>query len=115
MKLIIAGGRNYPLSEDHFRFLDTIHKSIPVTMVLSGTARGADYGGEVWAAKRGIPVKRFKPDWARLGKIAGFARNADMAREASALAVFPGGKGTADMKQRAEIAGLTVYEYEKLK
>jgi hypothetical protein len=83
-----------------------------VDEVVSGGARGADLGGEFWAEQKRIPMTRFPADWnGPQGKMAGFMRNEEMACYATHLAVFPGGKGTADMVARARTHGLTIWDY----
>jgi hypothetical protein len=69
------------------------------SLVISGTARGADCAGERWAYWRNIPVEQFPADWDGLGRGAGFARNAKMARRAQAGLGFWDGasRGTAQM------------------
>lgn len=111
MKLIIAGGRNYQLTEKDVRALNAIRHE--VTEVVSGNATGADLGGEMWASDHGIPVKGFTPDWATHGKAAGPIRNAEMARYADAVALFPGGRGTASMLAEAKRAGIKIYDFTK--
>ena len=113
MKLIIAGGRGYYVSEaDHMK-LDEILVAENVTEVVSGGASGADYGGELWAAKRGIPVKKFPANWNKHGKAAGFMRNTEMAAYADAVVLFPGGRGTEHMGQEASRAGLKIFNFTK--
>jgi hypothetical protein len=63
------------------------------------------------ALAKGIKVVRFPADWDRYGKRAGRIRNESMAKYAEYLAVFPGGKGTAHMKEIAKAYGLVVFEY----
>ena len=109
MKTIIAGGRNYSITEFDEARLD----SLRITEVVCGCARGADAGGEIWARKRGIPVKRFPADWDRLGRGAGFARNCQMAEYAEALVAFPGGNGTDHMVRMALAAELTVWDWRE--
>lgn len=107
MKLIIAGGRDYSLSADDLCWLDMLPN---ITEVVSGGARGADRGGEQWARGHQLSVRVFNARWEELGKGAGPARNQEMADYADALAIFPGGRGTANMRARAEKAGLVIYE-----
>jgi hypothetical protein len=107
MKLIIAGGRNYYFSKDDYARLDKISG---VTEVISGAARGADSCGEKWAERNNIPVRRFVAQWQRLGKKAGMIRNKDMALYADALAIFPGGSGSSNMKKEAKNKNLQIFE-----
>lgn len=71
IKLIIAGGRDYRLSDTDREYLNKIHEQHTVVEVVSGCAAGADKDGEIWAHSKGIPVKQFKADWEQFGIIAG--------------------------------------------
>jgi|SRR5690606_40706894 len=97
--VIIAGSRGFTDYPMLCRWLDALHKIRPFDEVVSGGARGADRMGEQWAKSRGVPVKRFLADWDRLGKRAGFARNAEMAEYANGLVAFwdSTSPGTRDM------------------
>ena len=106
MKVIIAGGRQYQLTEEDWVYLGTL----PITEVVSGCARGADKGGEEWALYNDLPVKRFPADWNSYGKGAGFIRNRAMAKYANAVVLFPGGRGTANMFKEAEKVGIKIYD-----
>ena len=108
MTTIIAGGRDYHLTEEDFLWLDTIKPGI--SEVVCGGARGADTGGFNWGWSRGIPVKSFPADWKTHGKAAGFIRNCQMAKYAERVILFPGGRGTAHMRQEAKKAGLIIIE-----
>lgn len=111
MKLIIAGGRDYRLDDADYDKLDAIHERHPVDEVVSGGAAGADACGEFWAWHRGIPVKRFPADWATHGLRAGPIRNEAMAAYADAVALFPGGRGTENMRRNAVAAGIEIFNY----
>lgn len=108
LSTIIAGGRDYHLTAEDEAWLDTL----PISEVVSGGARGVDSGGETWAKKRGIPIKQFLPNWDEYGKAAGMIRNRAMADYAAAVALFPGGRGTSNMKEEAKRRGLVIYERE---
>jgi len=109
VRTIVAGGRNYFLTEFDESRLD----ELDITEVVCGCARGADTGGEVWAQKRGIPVKRFPAQWDTLGRGAGLARNCEMADYAEMLVAFPGGRGTDHMVRTALARGLVVYDWRE--
>ncbi len=102
---IIAGGRDYKLTLSDEAWLDTL----PIREVVSGGASGADAGGEAWAKKRGIPIKRFPADWKTHGRAAGPIRNRQMAEYADAVVLFPGGRGTDSMRTEAERQGLRIF------
>lgn len=106
MKTIIAGGRDYQLTEADFQWLDVQG----ITEVVCGGCSGADTGGFDWAWSRRIPVKTIVADWKAHGKAAGPIRNAEMARYAERCILFPGGRGTASMRREAMKAGIPVVE-----
>jgi len=108
MKLIIAGGRDYRFTPNDIEQLNSLKN---ITEVVSGGAKGADSEGEQWATEQGIPLKIFKADWKQYGRGAGPKRNQAMAEYADAVVLFPGGKGTDNMYQRAQKAGLVVYDW----
>jgi hypothetical protein len=107
ISVIIAGGRDYELTEADLSRLG----ELPIREVVSGGASGVDLDGEKWAQSRGIPVKRFRADWRRHGRGAGPKRNQAMAEYADAVALFPGGSGTASMRREAERAGIRIYDF----
>lgn len=47
--------------------------------IISGTVRGADSLGELYAQKHGISLIRLRADWIKYGKSAGYRRNEEMA------------------------------------
>ena len=101
-KVIIAGSRgftDYKLLEDlldrKFSKVTDTHKVV----IVSGTAKGADKLGELYAKNKGYPVHPFPADWHLHGKSAGYKRNKRMAQYADALVAFYDGssKGTGHM------------------
>lgn len=112
MIVIIAGGRDYQMTDASHRWLD----SMPIEGVVSGGAPGADRGAEAWARLRGIPVAVFKADWNEHGSAAGPIRNQKMANflvqyPNRAVLLFPGGRGTNSMRGIANKMGITVMEF----
>lgn len=81
------------------------------SLVLSGTARGADQLGERWAEDNGLPVERYPADWDRYGRSAGYRRNALMAFLADGLVALWDGRspGTRSMIELATRRGLAVH------
>ena len=110
MRVIIAGGRTFNSVDVMNKGTATLIKAIrkdaslreyhntPISCVVSGTAYGADYMGELHAKRNGIPIVQYKPNWS-VGKSAGFIRNAKMANNADALLAFWDGvsRGTKHM------------------
>ena len=106
MKTIIAGGRDYFLTDDDIKFLNTLN----ITEVVSGCARGADEGGINYALSNNIKLTRFPALWDKYGKSAGPIRNKEMAEYAEAVVLFPGGKGTNSMYNEARKEGLRIFD-----
>ena len=111
MKTIIAGGRNYFLTQEDIRFLSTL----PITEVVSGGANGADHGGEVFALNNNIVIKKFPADWTTHGRAAGPIRNEEMAKYAEAVVLFPGGAGTDSMAKLAKKYNLVIHDRRAVK
>lgn len=100
MRMIIAGGRDF----NDFELLsntvdDLFHNRLPISTIISGTAKGADTLGAEYAKKNGIYLKEYYPDWQQHGKKAGILRNITMADNAELLLAFWNGesKGTNHM------------------
>jgi hypothetical protein len=110
MKLIVAGGRHYIFTTEDLEKLSQFHKDNSITEIVSGGATGADREGEKFALDMGIKIKKFPADWQKHGKAAGPIRNRQMAEYADAVMLFPGGRGTASMKNEAQKANIPVYD-----
>lgn len=102
IKLIVAGSRDFNdyalLSETLNEMANGVYADKEVSIV-SGMARGADAMAAHFARENGVVLYECPADWDRLGKGAGFARNAQMARDSDALLAFWDGRspGTAHM------------------
>lgn len=110
MKTIIAGSRNIDMPLAALNDA-VIMSGFDITEVVSGTARGIDRTGELWAEWKGIPVTRFPANWEKYGKAAGYKRNVQMAEYADALIAVWDGKssGTKHMITAACEKGLKVH------
>ena len=107
MKVIIAGGRSYTLTDDGREKLD----QIDISEVVSSGDPGADRCGCLYAQMHGIPVARFYADWQKFGRAAGPIRNRQMAEYADAVALFNGGSGTKSMFLEANKAGIKIFDF----
>ena len=108
MRTIIAGSRDLGYSD----VLDAIREcGWKITVVLSGTARGVDQHGELWADRNKIAIEDYPAAWSTWGKSAGYRRNEQMARNAQALLAVWDGKspGTKHMIDIATRLGLKVF------
>lgn len=99
-----------------FDTLDAIHRETYIACIVYGCAPGADMLGKQWAEverRHGwVGLAPFPADWEKYGKGAGPRRNKQMLDEGNPdlVVAFPGGRGTADMIQRARAAGVRVIE-----
>jgi len=113
MKLIIAGSRDitdYNILLIALTKFD-LHKKI--TQIISGTARGVDQLGELYAKNNDIPIKRMPADWNKYGRSAGYRRNEEMAKVGDAcLAIWNGSQGTYHMINLAKQYKLLTYVYD---
>lgn len=113
---IIAGGRDLPLYDYYYDWLDTLHRNYNLVEVVQGGANGADKLGKIWANNRNIKVTEFPALWRTHGKMAGPIRNREMAEylarfERRLCILFPGGAGTASMKKYAILHKIEIEEY----
>ena len=88
MRVCICGSRSITDQDSVFHYLNHLTADLDLTRVtiISGGASGVDRLAEKWASNKGIPIKRFLPDWYRYGKRAGLIRNHKMV-EASDLII----------------------------
>lgn len=114
MKTIVAGSRDFNDYEALKAMLDKL--SPPITVLISGGARGADRLGIQYAQERGLSVEVYFPDWKGRGRSAGFKRNIIMAEKAERLVAFWDGKshGTEHMITTARARGLPVTVIESI-
>jgi predicted Rossmann fold nucleotide-binding protein DprA/Smf involved in DNA uptake len=75
MKLAVVGSRNF---NDYWYLttvLDEMNESNPITLIISGGAKGADELAYQYAVQHNIPYQEFPADWETYGKKAGPMRN----------------------------------------
>lgn len=120
MKVLVCGGRDYSASDawnwlernlkDELAFATGCHSALAIDAIIHGGARGADEGAARWGASEHVKVLAYPADWKKHGKAAGPIRNQRMIDEAKPdiVVAFPGGRGTADMINRAEAAGIQI-------
>ena len=91
VRVLVTGGRDYPLRDHVFRVLDEIHKKTPIEMISHGACgwngddlddydeaklRGADRWAHQWASERRVACLALAAKWTTNGKAAGPIRNA---------------------------------------
>lgn len=115
MKLIIAGSRTVdPLPGEIWSAIRYHFLGVDITEIVSGTARGADIAGELYAKDAMLPVARFPvtdEEYKAHGRhLAPKLRNRRMAEYADAALIFWDGAsgGSADMCCRMVARGKPV-------
>ncbi|HEY1081288.1 MAG TPA: SLOG family protein [Prosthecobacter sp.] len=111
MKLIITGGLGYQFTPGDIASLDSLHSTRRVTEVVSGKAPGADACGEAWARKNGLPVTWFPANWVKHGRTASQRQNQLISGYADAMALFPGGSVTENMRKLARSTGMELFDF----
>ncbi len=107
MRIIVCGGRNYSDRTTVARVLGALDRQ--AVTIVHGEARGADTVAGSEARRLGMKVEAWPADWSLHGKAAGPIRNQQMlAAGADLVIAFPGGRGTTDMSNRAQRAGIPV-------
>jgi hypothetical protein len=128
LSIIVCGGRNYADRARVFDVLDKVLRAYKHVQVVHGAARGADSFASEWAlsrplaARQGIRATAMPANWNKHGRAAGLKRNEAMLQELFSrrdkwgdkigVVAFPGGRGTAHMRQIAEAAGVPVLVVE---
>jgi hypothetical protein len=110
MKVLVCGGSRFKDKAQLYRRLDALHAASPITLLINGGARGADFLASQWAKERGVPLRVYRADWKRLGENATIALNGEMleTERPDLVLACPGGPVTADMIARADAAGIDV-------
>lgn len=127
-KAIIAGGRNFVPNKSHKEWIINLINTLNIDTILCGMAHGADEFGFTIAKEMHLKIEEYPANWTDFkakhvlikttpsgytyNALAGINRNEIMAQNANICILFPGGKGTMDMEQRAIIHKLKVYKYE---
>lgn len=116
---LVCGGRDFKDEEMLNLALDRLasERGKP-DLLVEGDARGVDRMSGKWGIKNSIPVKPFPANWTKYGRAAGPIRNQEMLDYCITLCgdlvviAFPGGTGTANMKNIADKAGVEVLEVD---
>ena len=112
-RVIVAGSRTLEDYELVRKTLDPILAPMDKrdTVILSGTARGADKLGERYASEHGYAVVCYPADWTTHGRRAGIIRNEQMVLDATHLVAFWDGvsKGTRHMIAAASGRGIETW------
>lgn len=111
IRLLVCGGRDFQNVALAEHALHAVHAKVGIAVLIEGGAKGADRLARTWAFKNDVPIETYPADWDTHGRAAGHIRNAEMLAEGKphGCIAFPGGRGTADMIQRCEKAGVKVW------
>jgi hypothetical protein len=111
MRVIVCGGRGYADADMVGVSLDAVARKHPNGLVIvQGGAAGADELARDWCQSRNVECVTYAADWEKHGRAAGPMRNQQMLDAgADGVVAFPGGRGTADMVERAQRAGVPVW------
>lgn len=112
MRVLVCGGRDFSDKVAVWGWLQALHLSRGIGMVIHGGASGADRLAAEWAKAEGVPATAYPASWKQHGRAAGPIRNHQMLTfgQPDVVVAFPGGRGTADMVRRARGAGIKVVE-----
>lgn len=129
MRVLVCGGRNYRDRESVFHQLHSLAERCGYLTVIEGGATGADALAREWASSLKHDLWTFQARWSETGRpgavvryrrdgtpydaAAGGIRNQRMLDEGKPdlVIAFTGGRGTADMVNKAHAAGLPVEVY----
>jgi hypothetical protein len=118
LRVIVAGGRGFDsyltmAAVLSHLFSKAITRGDDIT-IISGTARGADQKGELYAARNQLKCDKYPADWDNHGRSAGYKRNTVMADNATHLVAFWDGvsRGTKHMIDIARAKGLIIRVYD---
>lgn len=111
--VLVCGGREYLDRDRLFSILDALNAWQRFGRLVHGGARGADSLADEWWIIRkpeGCALKSYPAQWKTYGRKAGLMRNQQMldSERIDLVVAFPGGRGTADMVERAAKAGIEV-------
>lgn len=112
MRVLVCGGRDYADQPKVFDELARLHADKPITLLIEGGARGADFLAAQWAHLNGVPRESYPADWSK-GRAAGPIRNKRMLDEGKPdlVVAFPGGRGTANMIEQARRANVRILHF----
>ena len=113
MRILVCGGRDYSDKETMSKVLADYFYG-PEDVLICGMARGADLISHEYVSKTDAHIEEYPALWDEHGRAAGPIRNQQMLDDGKPdlVIAFPGGRGTAHMKNIAKKAGVKVIDAE---
>ena len=106
MRVAVCGGKEFMAKYLIGSVLLSLHRNSHISELLIGNCRGVDAIVAKWAERTGIPVSYYNSDWLAYGADADDVRNQILLAECPDIIVlFPGGKRTHDLLNKAIAAG----------
>jgi len=107
--LAVVGDRRFTDYALRCSVLDRVHT--PISIIVSGGARGADTLAERYADSHNIPMQIFHAKWNQYGRSAGPRRNTLIVESSDAMVAFlaPGSIGTRNSIAQAKERGIPVH------
>lgn len=114
MRVLICGGRHYSDKKAVYDFLDMMHTTYTITLLIEGGATGADMIANQWARERRVKFHTEQAKWEQYKRAAGPIRNNEMLmKNPQVVIAFPGGIGTKNMMNQAKNLGIEVIDIAK--
>jgi hypothetical protein len=109
-RMVVAGGRDTPLSFERQEMVRAVAAIFGVGEVMTGGCpTGVDHG--VSKMNDGWTYREMRANWDKYGKAAGPIRNRDMAKWADIVVLFTGGRGTESMYQCALEQECVIFDF----
>lgn len=109
--IAVTGGRGYNDKATIYRVLDILNAARRISKLIEGGATGVDRLCRQWAIDRGISYETVEAEWSKHGKAAGPLRNGWMLdRNPDLVVAFPGGRGTANMKNQTRARNIPLQD-----
>ncbi len=86
-----------------------------ISTIINGAATGADQASSDYAIVNWCPYEEYPADWDKYKKSAGYIRNKEMLEKSrpDVVIAFPGTRGTQNMIDIANKAGVLVLDYRE--
>ena len=110
MRVLVCGGRDYEDCERLWWELGCLHIQHPITLIITGGARGADSLARLWAESHNVASITYEAQSTRRVRVTSPLRNRLLLEEGKPdlVVAFPGGYATADCVTQARALGIEI-------